>query len=391
MKNLKKQFFPFLIAVTALSVSASAAIYSVSGLSKLFAGAETQVMIMAGSLEVAKLIVASLLYQYWKELNRWFKTYFVGALLVLMLITSMGIYGYLSAAYQETANKSQNVDTQIELLETKKANYIQQRDLYNTERGTLSKGISELQAGLAGNRITYTDKNGNLVNTTSRATRQAFEKQLNNSTTRQEEVIVKLDTLNSRIFRLDTEIVEVKTSNNLSGELGPLRYLAEVTGAPMSNIINWLLLVIIFVFDPLAIALVIAANFAFDRLKAPKEEPKSKESPKFPENNVIGEWLAEHGDPKVREQYEKLVLTEVDTEALLDGIENPEPPNEALVEAMKSYKDTLHLADTQKQGKRIKKVIEKGHYRTKVEFEDGTTDWIPNSIHPEKNKIVYMS
>ena len=104
-KNLKQGLFPFVIAFSALSVSASAAFYSVSGLSKLFAGASFEVIIMAGSLEVSKLVIASLLYQYWDTINKILRTYLAIATVILVLITSMGIYGFLSAAYQETYNK----------------------------------------------------------------------------------------------------------------------------------------------------------------------------------------------------------------------------------------------------------------------------------------------
>ena len=100
--NIKKGMFPFLVAFSALSVSASAAFYSVFGLSKLFAGASTEVIIMAGSLEVAKLVTASLLYQYWDTINKALRTYLMVATIILILITSMGIYGFLSAAYQDT-------------------------------------------------------------------------------------------------------------------------------------------------------------------------------------------------------------------------------------------------------------------------------------------------
>ena len=104
MKNLlnliNKGTFPTLIALSALSVSASAAFYSVSGLSKLFAGASFEVIIMAGSLEVAKLVTASLLYQYWDTINKILRTYMAIGVVVLVLITSAGIFGYLSNAYQ---------------------------------------------------------------------------------------------------------------------------------------------------------------------------------------------------------------------------------------------------------------------------------------------------
>jgi hypothetical protein len=272
MENTKNKIFPYIIALTALSVSASAAFYSVTGLSKLFAGASTQVMIMAGSLEVAKLVIASLLYQYWDTLNKALRTYLMGATIVLILITSMGIYGYLSAAYQTTASQAGNAEAQVTLLETKKQNFVQQRDLYNTEKTNLIQGITQLQSGLTNNKTSYVDKKGNLIQSTSNSNRKSFEKQLDNSTLRQSEISAKLDVLNDSIFKLDTQIVEAKTTNNSAGELGPLKYLSGLTGASMDRIINWLLLIIIFVFDPLAIALVIAANFAFKQLETKEDK-----------------------------------------------------------------------------------------------------------------------
>jgi hypothetical protein len=295
MENTKNKIFPYIIALTALSVSASAAFYSVTGLSKLFAGASTQVMIMAGSLEVAKLVIASLLYQYWDTINKTLRAYLMGATIILILITSMGIYGYLSAAYQTTASQAGNADAQVTLLETKKQNFVQQRDLYNTEKTNLIQGITQLQSGLAGNKTSYVDKKGNLIQSTSNANRKSFEKQLDNSTLRQSEISAKLDVINDSIFKLDTQIVETKTTNNSANELGPLKYLSGLTGVSMDRIINWLLLVIIFVFDPLAIALVIAANFAFARLRKPDVLETFKENVERIENDLDWELLVNEG------------------------------------------------------------------------------------------------
>ena len=116
---IRRYSFPTLIALSALSVSASAAFYSVYGLSKLFAGATFEVIIMAGSLEVAKLVVASLLYQYWDTINKLLRTYLTVAAIILVIITSMGIYGFLSAAYQETYQKLTIQENQISFLENK--------------------------------------------------------------------------------------------------------------------------------------------------------------------------------------------------------------------------------------------------------------------------------
>ena len=270
-KKIQERILPFIIALSALSVSASAAFYSVSGLSKLFAGASLEVIIMASSLEVAKLVIASLLYQYRKTLPRLLKYYLTIAAVVLILITSMGIYGFLSAAYQETASKAGNIEAQIILLETKRDNYTEQLAGYNQEKESLNQSISDLRAGLAGNKIQYKDREtGQIITTTSSSNRRSFERQLDQALERQDVLNERIDGINQSIFDLETEIVEVQTSDELAGELGPLKYLSGLTGIPMDKIINYLLLVIIFVFDPLAIALVIAANYAFEQLRPKK-------------------------------------------------------------------------------------------------------------------------
>jgi len=276
LKDLKQSIFPFIIAFSALSVSASAAFYSISGLSKLFAGASFEVIIMASSLEIAKLVIASLLYQYWNVINKALRAYLMIATVILILITSMGIYGFLSAAYQETANKAGNMDAQVSLVEVKRDNIKEQLVVYTLEKENINKAIADLRTGLANNIIQYKDKDGNMITSTSSATRNALEKQLDQAITRQTDVNLKVDELNTQLFEYETQIVDIKTGSELAGELGPLKYLSGLTGTAMDKIINVLLLVIIFVFDPLAISLVIAANFAFSRIN-PIETPKVEE------------------------------------------------------------------------------------------------------------------
>jgi hypothetical protein len=318
MKNLKNKLFPLLIAISALSVSASAAFYSVSGLSKLFAGATLAVIIMATSLEVAKLVIASLLYQYRQTIPKLLKYYLTVAAVVLVLITSMGIYGFLSAAYQETASKAGTIDAQISLVETKRDNVKEQLAVYTAEKESINSALADLRAGLANNVIQYKDKEGNLITTTSSATRKALEKQLDQAIERQTSINSRVDGLNEQLFDYETEIVEVSTNSELAGELGPLKYLSGLTGIPMDKIINWLLLTIVFVFDPLAIALVIAANFAFEQSR-----PKTKE-------NIYGE------DVPLEENWEDILdyLDEDWEEEDEDLIEKPieEPIEEPIVE-----------------------------------------------------------
>jgi hypothetical protein len=257
---MKKYFLPFIIALSALSVSLSAAFYSVTGLSMLFAGASFAVLIMASSLEVAKLVIASLLYQYWNTLNKILRTYLAVATCILILITSAGIYGFLSAAYQTTATKSEIIDKQIAALETKKQLYTDSRNNILKEK----QSLSELRGTLSkGSTTQYTDKNGNLVVRTNNAAIRNIE-----STSKSDEKLSeKVDVVNDSIFSLENQILEVKTNSETTSELGPLKYISNLTGQPMDKIINWFLLIIIFVFDPLAISLVIAANFAFAQIR----------------------------------------------------------------------------------------------------------------------------
>jgi len=277
LKEIKKHIFPTIVALSALSVSISAAFYSVSGLSKLFAGATYEVIVMASSLEVAKLVIASLLYQYWNKINRLLRVYLTLATIILVLITSAGIYGFLSAAYQETATKSGIVDKKVEVMELRKNRFTENRDYLITEKEVLDNSISSLRNGLSNNVIQYKDKeSGEIITTTSSSTRKALQKELNSAVSQREKLSVKLETATDSINSIDIKILNTESTAEISSELGPLKYLSELTDKPMNKIINILLLVIIFVFDPLAISLVIAANFAFNQIKN-KDEEKEKD------------------------------------------------------------------------------------------------------------------
>jgi hypothetical protein len=290
---MKKYLLPVLIALSALSVSASAAFYSITGLSKLFAGASFAVIIMASSLEVAKLVIASFLYQYWKETNKVLKTYLTIALGVLILITSAGIYGFLSSAYETTASKNMVVEKQIAALETKKSNYVVTKDAYVKDKAQITKSTSDLRAALSTGTMTqYKDpKTGQILNVANTGNRKAFEKQLESTTKEEEKTSAKIDVLNDSIFSLDNQILEAQSNAETSGELGPLKYISKLSGVSMDKIINWFILIIVFVFDPLAISLVIAANLAFNKLKNPTQlaiydekpiEPKVEPTPPKP-------------------------------------------------------------------------------------------------------------
>jgi hypothetical protein len=132
-------------------------------------------------------------------------------------------------------------------------------------------------------------KTGQILNVANTGNRKAFERQLENTSKEEEKLSNKIDVLNDSIFSLDNQILEAQSNAEVAGELGPLKYISKLSGVSMDKIINWFILVIIFVFDPLAISLVIAANLAFNKLKNPLQlaiydekpiEPKVEPTPK---------------------------------------------------------------------------------------------------------------
>jgi len=292
---MKKRLFPFLIALSALAVSGSAAFYSVFGLSKLFAGATTEVLIMAGSLEFAKLIVASLLYQYWGTINKWLRAYLSIAVFVLMVITSGGIYGFLSGAYQETATKSEFLDKSLLVLQTKQNRFEEQKTDLTLEKTQLNTTISDLRTSLSNpTSVSYWDETAQqVITTTSSSTRRALQSELKTTIADRDTINVRLEAVMDSVMRIDTELLELEINNEEQRELGPLKYLAATTGEEMGTVVNWFLLLIIFVFDPLAIAMVVAANFAFAQVKPKKEmevpSPHYSPQPTIPREVIMKE------------------------------------------------------------------------------------------------------
>ena len=266
---MRERIFPIIIALSALSVAGSAAFYSVFGLSKLFAGASTQVIIMAGSLEFAKLVTASLLYQYWGTINKVLKGYLMVAVFTLMIITSGGIYGFLSGAYQSTAVKSELLDKSLAVLNQKQIRFEETKNDLKIEKTQLTKSISDLRISLSNpTQVQYYDAEAEQVITTSSSSaRRALQAELKTSIKDRDAVNLKLEAVIDSITTTDMALLNKEISNESERELGPLRYLTGITGWPMDRVVNWFLLLIVFVFDPLAIALVLSANFAFAHIK----------------------------------------------------------------------------------------------------------------------------
>ena len=315
LKNIQKGSLPLLIALSALSVSASAAFYSVSGLSKLFAGASFEVIIMAGSLEVAKLVVASLLYQYWTTINKFLRTYLTIATIILVLITSMGIYGFLSAAYQDTYRQLTIKNNQTAFLDQKKEFYAKDVARYDQELERISNNISTLSNAKATSiQVRDTTSSTGLRSTVSTAELRLSQQRIEVEEENRKSIQAKREIAADSLQKYQLEILELENNTEVAGELGPLEYLSKLTNTSMDKIINYLLLVIIFVFDPLAISLVVAANFAFSQAFPKREEetplPEVFEDEEFFDKLEDIDVEAEVVEPEMTEE-ERLKLYQV--------------------------------------------------------------------------------
>ena len=376
IKYIQRYTFPSLIALSALSVSASAAFYSVSGLSKLFAGASFEVIIMAGSLEVAKLVIASLLYQYWTDLNKLLRTYLTVAAAILVLITSMGIYGFLSAAYQETYSQLSIVENQKGFIQQKVDFYQKDVTRYDQELERISDNISTLSNAKATSiQVRDTTVSGGVRTTIPTAELRLAQSRIQAEEENRKDIQAKRTVAADSLQKFQLQVLDLENNTEVAGELGPLKYLSGLTGTSMDKIINVLLLIIIFVFDPLAISLVIAANFAFDRAK--------------PEKNLYGEdiWENDKFEPWDEEEIvpDPTDLPDIEVKDA-EEIKTNEEFIKALDQIEKDWK-VVNEDDSEIKEKRVKRVLQKTPSKRRVEFDDGSEGWIDKG---DENKIVYM-
>jgi len=261
--NMKIKF-RYVMLMMALAVAGCAAYFSVWGLSQLFAGASVAVIIMASVLEIGKLVVTTALHTYWDKLSKPLRIYLSLSVIILMLITSAGIYGFLSNAYQKTANKLEIHEGELGVLDSKKA--IFQKNIDDNQKIIDSK--TKRLDQLSGLRTTQESR---IDGSKSNRDRNSIRGDISSANTEIQKLSLEIDGLNTKnsvlsdsIGKYNVKALEMKSGSDVAGEVGPLKYIAELTGVPMASVVNYMILLLIFVFDPLAISLVLATNKAFD-------------------------------------------------------------------------------------------------------------------------------
>ena len=333
----------YLVGLSAIIVAGCAAYFSVTGLGVLFAGASLSVMVMAGALEFAKLVAATYLKQQWDVIKGFNKWYLASSVAILMLITSAGIFGYLSNAFQQQNLELQKVErdisvyqSQITKNDTEIARYTTQLTNQQNIRNSQEQNISKV-----------VERNGNttrLLQMVRNADAEitAVSKRIDELTIQNN---VALDSINS-----------IKNNNiQLEREVGGFRFVAEAFNVPLNDVVKFFILIIVLVFDPLAIALIIAFNGLIMKRKEDddlsdwdttlgdglddlmKENYKDYEvyGDKKKQRDLLAEMMK--NDQELGLYDEPTTLSEKDSEVFFKEIENQSEPTEALVEAAQKY------------------------------------------------------
>ena len=279
-------FLIILTFISAISISLIAAGYSIIGLATLFAGAATPIIAMGSALEVGKLVAASWLYNNWSEnIPKTLKAYLFTAIIVLVFITSMGIFGFLSKAHLDQVRPTGNNAVQIALID-KQIN--QQELIIERAENTLNRLDKALDVYIAKEYVSRGLK--------ERKKQKEERDFLNTEIKNAMDEIAKLTNAKS-----DIDIEQLK----IEADVGPLKYVAELIYGEnakdnFDSAVRIIILILIFVFDPLAVLLLIAANISLKQWRDKRNEKKKIEEEETQKNKRQKDWQKEAVNAKAR-------------------------------------------------------------------------------------------
>ena len=340
---MNKKFLPWFLLFCAIGLSGTAAYYSVVGLSIIFSAVALPVIIMGSFLEISKIAIATYLHDKWKETYGLLKIYLTIALVTLSVLTSIGIYGLLSTGFQKNIAGLEINNKLIDNIEVKKTRFEEIKGDYQKEKEGLDKDITNLRNALSNNTTTQSiDRNtGQVITRANGGNRKAFEGQLQVAQQNRDLVSKKIEGLNDSITRLDMEVLDLASAEIESGELGAIKYLSEITGWDIKKTANFFILMLVFVFDPLAIALVISTNQAFKNIRRKEDEdevkPEYEEYPHQDEVEIPESYLTHH-TPQVTPQVEPQIIeriVEVPVEVIKEVEKIVEVPVDRIVEVVR--------------------------------------------------------
>lgn len=392
-----------LALVTALTLSAIAAWYSVVGLTAIFAAAVIPIIIMGGALEFAKVITTVWLHRYWDKCKWAMKTYLTGAVIVLALVTSMGIFGFLSKAHMDQGVPTGDIAAQIQLIDEKintQKEYIKsERENINSARTALSQMDAQVTARLDRGTTEASAERAVQIRAQQRRERADLNKEIN-------EAQKHIEIANAEIAKLNLERAPIASKfRKVEAEVGPIKYIAALIygdnpdQALLERAVRWVIILLIFVFDPLALMLVIAAissyKWEFESKKEEKPEP-------FIDNGSNGylpltEGEAEGKSTKFVEPEEpKAGTMEMTADGGFKIVEQVSPVKKKLIERLKNLKNLklpkLSLTEVKEK---LKSHLNKFYFNQKIiglkeslKWKN-LTDWNKSPILLQSLKFYY--
>jgi hypothetical protein len=317
--------FKTLVSFSALIIAGCAALFSVTGIGTLFAGAAISVMVMASALELGKLVGISFLYRYWTEIPRVLKSYMLVASIVLIGITSAGIYGYLSSAYAKVAAEPLKMNADIQI--------------YNAQIGTIEEEIKRKTIRLdqiISLRSQQENRIDNLItksvtgsNSTIRSAQNSLTELNRTATQLQKEI----NQTSAQRDSLTAKSLTTEVSISTNSDIGTFIYISRAMEVPLDTVVKWFILVIVLVFDPLSICLVLAYNFLQKReiiVEQPIQLTMFNEAPPdptptpqlaeivVPESIVTEETMIKRTEEPVEEDPFPQYMTKAETEEVLE-------------------------------------------------------------------------
>lgn len=412
---MNSKYLPWLLLFCALGLSSTAAYYSVVGLSIIFSAVAIPVIIMGSFLELSKIAIATYLHDKWSETYGILKIYLTIAIVTLSILTSIGIYGLLSTGFQKNIAGLEVNNKKIENLEVKKTRFEQIKGEYQKEKNSLDKDITNLRNALSSNTTTQTvDRTtGQLITRANGQNRIAFEGQLKVAQVNRDELSKKIEGLNDSITNIDLKVLDMTSSEIESGELGSIKYLSEITGWDIKKTANFFILTLIFVFDPLAIALVIATNQAFKNYRKKEEETpqvtlqdEKEIETNFNEEEIIEEEIEDKEtilndldeNERIWQKYEKIKNPVLEKYGLLEdlpfdiqlSLENEEIDDQPVIQLNENkYEESMEPKNEKEVDLQSKELVEEvvdTIVEEKDEMFDGVDYWTINNEN--ENNVV---
>lgn len=258
------KIFPLVILASAICIAAVAGFFSISGIATLFAGASLSAMAMAGALEFGKLVSASFLYRYWNDISKSLRTYMMIGTFVLILITSLGIYGYLANAYAVVASGAELSLNQISLVEQQTTSVDS-----SIARSSVRLAAVENSRSQSENRLSQ------VIEKSARNTRSQ-ESSIRSANSEARQIRNDIQSLQNKKDSLSSEKVRLQNSIMGNRELGSFLYVSKAVGVPLDTVVKWFILILVLVFDPMSIALFLAYNISIKKKEINVEIEKEK-------------------------------------------------------------------------------------------------------------------